>query len=366
MNQTNKNAMTYTSNPSGFVIHRGVNLSHWLSQTDPGMPRETFIVRDDIKLIKRLGFDHVRLPVDEENLWHEDGSINETGFRDVMKCLEWCREFDLRTVIDLHILRSHHFNARNNEGTMTLWTDPEAQDRFINLWLNLSARLKHTPLDQVAYELLNEPVAPEHEQWNVLIARAISAVRKHEPDRVIIVGPNRWQQPFYFEHLRIPENDPNIILSVHTYHPYFVTHYRAPWSVAKLYTGPVNYPGHCITDADFEKYVDTSNKALVDRLEEERAREYFDKERLASFVQLAADKAAEWGLQLYCNEFGSLPTIPRDMRLRYYQDITDVFREKGIAFANWDYKGNFGIVSWDPNNPGQRKVDQELVDTLVR
>ena len=217
----------------------------------------------------------------------------------------------------------------------------------------------------VAYELMNEPVAPDYEQWNVLIHRAINVIRKKEPDLVIIFGSNRWQKPFTFPFLKIPANDKNIILSFHTYHPYFVTHHKAFWSPAKFYEGPVHYPGQCIADSDWNKYIDTTNVPLMARLNEENARGFYNKDTLRSIIQPAIDKAKEYGLQLYCNEFGCLPNIPEEMRLKYYQDVTDNFRENNIVWASWDYKGNFGIVKWDSENKKTSAPNLNLIKILA-
>ena len=361
-----QNTPGYISNPSGFIIRKGVNLSHWMSQTRDWAPRDKFITREDIKLIRSLGFDHIRLPVDEEELWDENGNVIEQSLRHVRNCLDWCAECGLRAVIDLHILRSHHFNARNNEGQITLWGDTVAQNNLMTLWENLSEYLYGYPNDMVAYEIMNEPVAPDHEQWNKLIARAVKIIRKREPDRVIIIGSNMWQKPYTFPYLKVPEGDKNIILSVHTYHPYFVTHYKAYWSASKYYDGPVHYPGQCITDPDFEKYVDKTNEALMSRLEEENARDIYNKEKLRSILQDAIDKASELGLQLYCNEFGCLPSVTEETRLRYYQGVTDIFRENSIAYANWDYKGDFCIVEWDRKNLKNLEPNVKLIKVLTR
>ena len=58
-------AATAPANPAGFAIHRGTNLSHWLSQDFGWAPRTEWITENDIRYIASAGFDHVRLPVDE-------------------------------------------------------------------------------------------------------------------------------------------------------------------------------------------------------------------------------------------------------------------------------------------------------------
>ena len=74
---------------------------------------------------------------------------------------------------------------------------------------------------------MNEPVADDPEKWNVLVEKAIAAVRKIEPNRFLVIGSNRWQSVFTFDDLRIPADDKHIILSFHFYHPFLLTHHQA-------------------------------------------------------------------------------------------------------------------------------------------
>lgn len=56
------------SNPTEKIlkIKRGTNISHRLSQSDRrGSERENFITEKDMDLIAEVGYDHIRLPVDE-------------------------------------------------------------------------------------------------------------------------------------------------------------------------------------------------------------------------------------------------------------------------------------------------------------
>lgn len=356
----------YVPNPSGFVIEKGVNLSHWVSQCFGWSPRDKFITESDIALIDSLGYDHVRLPVDEEELFHEDGTFKDTALNYVKSCIDWCLKRDLRVVFDLHILRSHHFNSRNGEGKMTLWTDSAAQNNFLYLWDKLSDELKQYPNSMLAYEPMNEPVAPEHEMWNALLLKMVKSIRKKEPERVIIFGSNRWQLPYTYPFLEVPEGDKNIILSFHSYHPYFLTHRNAYWSVAKNYHGEVHYPGVTISEEDFKKYVDTTDSALMARIEEEKALSHHDRNTLVEVFHPAIKKAYDMKLQLYCNEFGCLPAAPKEMRKQYYEDVVSIFNEYNIAFANWDFKGDFGIVGWDRENYVTMEVDTMVVNALMK
>ncbi len=351
-------------NPSGFHIMRGVNLSHWLSQDFGWAPKYTWIQEEDIRFIDSIGYDHVRIPVDEHELWDENGVPIQEAFYHLRKCLEWCQKYNLRAVVDLHILRSHHFNAANEGGVNTLWVDPAAQDAFVNMWIELSDTLRHYPVDMVAYEFLNEVVAPEHDDWNRLLNRAIAAIREREPDRVLVIGSNMWKIASNLKYLDIPENDRNIILSFHIYSPLAFTHYQAEWTPAGSFNGRVNYPGQIISDEDFEKYIDTSKPEIAHAFAD--ARDYFDKQRLIDVFISGVEFAKSKNLQLYCAEFGCLPTVEREDRLRYYSDIIDAFEEHNIAWSNWEYKGDFGIFHFDREKQISMEPDFELIEILLK
>jgi endoglucanase len=326
---------------NSFRVQRGTNISHWLSQSRRrGEERRSFFTEEDVTLIARLGYDHVRLPVDEEQLWDESGQPEEQAFALLDAALDWCAERGLPVVVDLHIIRSHHFNRPDK----LLWTDPAEQERFLEIWRQLSDRLKARPNDQVAYELMNEAVADDPEDWNRLLARAVAVLREREPERTLVIGSNRWQQAETFDQLRIPEGDPNILLSFHLYTPMALTHYGASWTKVGEYAGPVRYPGEVVTEADMAGLPDD----LVAAIRDGRGL-YFDRtvleEKLAKPLALARVK----GLPLYCGEWGALPSVPRVDRLRWYRDFRSVLEKNGIGWAHWDYKGGFGVVDDDRN-----------------
>lgn len=324
-----------------FEITKGTNLGHWLSQSRKrGAEREQFIVKGDIEDIATMGFDHVRLPIDEEQMWDEEGKRHEDAFRLMENCIEWCRENNLRIIIDLHILRSHHFVAEERP----LWTDPAEQEKFYDLWRDLSKALIKYPVSLVAYELMNEAVADDPEQWNSLVTNAVKAIRETEPERTIVIGSNKWQQADTFDDLKVPANDPNIILSFHFYEPFILTHYNAGWTSMRGYTGPVHYPGIILTQDEFDELpAEMKNPAVEAFVGQE-----FNKEWMFSRWQKPIQKAEKLGLPLYCGEFGIITGPPEEDGYRWYQDMIDLFEENGIAYANWNFKsGGWGLKDED-------------------
>ncbi len=353
----------FTPNPAGFRIRRGVNLSHWLSQCFGWSPRATFITEDDIRFIARLGYDHVRIPIDEKELWTENGRPSEEAFGHLTRALDWCARNKLRAIVDLHTVRAHYFNAANEGGENTLWRDPAAQENFLKVWADIGARVGRYPVEMLAYEIMNEAVADDHEDWNRLLARAVASIRAREPRRVLVIGSNRWQIASTFPYLKVPVNDRNLILSVHTYAPLVFTHYKAYWTPLKTYAGSVHYPGPPLTQADLDGYADRKLPAVAAQLQD--ARDDYGPDRLLRELQPAIERAKALGLQLYLGEFGCLPSVPRRDRLAYYTDLVAVAEAHDVAWANWDYKGDFGIMGFDREKMRTLQPDAGLIEALL-
>ena len=332
--------------PEKFEVFRGTNIAHWLSQSRTrGVDRELFFTKADVIACAEMGFDHLRLPIDEEQMWDENGARHNDAFQLMNNCIDWCIENNLRVIVDLHILRSHHFNAREKP----LWTVPAEQEKFYDLWRDLSKALSKYPNSMVAYELMNEAVADDSELWNNLVANAVKAIREMEPERTIVIGSNKWQSVGTFDELKVPANDLNILLSFHFYEPFLLTHWNASWTHLKGYTGPVHYPDTILTQSEFD-LLPEEMKAIVAG----QVGKVYNKAWILEQWQKPIQKAKELGLPLYCGEFGIITGPPQEDMLRWYQDMIDLFEENGIGYANWNYKsGSFGLIDGE----GSRRED---------
>lgn len=320
-------------------MRTGVNISHWLSQTRRrGEERKSYITKADFEKIASVGFDHVRIPVDEVQLWDALGNKEKEAFELLHGAINWAIEAKLQVIVDLHILRSHHFNEKSNP----LWTDNVEQEKLVDMWRKLSKELKQYPNEVVAYEILNEAVADNPEDWNKVLNKVIVGIRVSEPERKIVVGSNKWQSSATFPDLKIPANDTNFILSFHFYTPHALTHHMASWSVISEYKGPVLYPGQIVDTAVYKDH----SKEFVDAMEN-HANGYFDKETLKKEMMIAIEVAKAKKLPLYCGEFGIYPTIPTEISLRWYKDVCEIFNENNISYSHWGYKGDFPVLNED-------------------
>ena len=343
-----------TDGVNNFTIKRGTNLSHWLSQSRVrGEARRLHIQEDDFARLEQLGFDFVRIPIDEEQFWDEKGNKLPEAWELLTNGIDLALKHHLRVVVDLHIIRAHHFNSASNK---LLFTSEEAQQGLINLWHQLSDVLKKYSNDYVAYEFMNEPVADDHEQWNIVVEKVHKALREVEPQRTLVIGSNRWQSYDTIEFLRVPEGDKNIILSFHYYNPMVLTHYGAPWASIGKYKGKINYPGIMVSQEDYDAAPEEVKGEL-----KQYTTQVWNKDKIREDFKDAIASAKKYGLQLFCGEWGVYEPVERELAYRWYKDMLEIFDEFDIAWTTWCYDGDFGF--WDQRREDYK--DKPLVDLLM-
>src|SRR5215203_5378760 len=247
---------------------------------------------------------------------------------------------------------SHWLSQSNRRGEerLSLFTESSAQERFFQCWRDLSGELKNYSVDDVAYELMNEPVADNPEDWNKLVRKLVSILRGLEPKRKIVIGSNRWQSANTFDQLYVPENDKNIILSFHMYEPFLLTHHTASWTGIKDYKGPVNYPGNIVNAEDLNNVPDSLRQTVL------RNKTSYNIDSIRRHFAKPIAVAKKYKLPLYCGEWGCLKTVPVAARLQWYRDMKTVLEENNIGWATWDYKGGFGIVGNNGQDAEVRKI----------
>ena len=342
-----------------FRIRRGTNLSHWLSQSEErGEARRQHIQEDDFERLEQLGFDFVRIPIDEVQFWDEEGDQLPEAWNLLTNALDLAVKHHLRAIVDLHIIRSHYFNAENEGGANanTLFTSEEAQQNLVDMWYQLSDALNGYSTDSVAYEFMNEPVAEDHEQWNQLIAKVHKALREREPQRTLVIGSNRWQGYETMKYLKVPEGDKNIVLSFHYYNPMLLTHYGAWWTPLGKYKGKVNYPGVLVSKEDYEAAPDSIKSQLEPFTQQE-----WNIDRIRADFKDAIEAAKKYGLQLFCGEWGVYEPVDRELAYKWTKDMLSVFDEYDIAWTTWCYDADFGF--WDQKKNDYK--DKGLVDILT-
>jgi endoglucanase len=140
---------------------------------------------------------------------------------DFLKQIDWvvaqAHKNNLLVILDYH-------------GDDALMQDPAANaPRFVASWKQFAEHYQSEP-SSVLFELLNEP---SHQMttdpWNALLLKALAVVRPTNPDRIVIIGPARWNSIWGLSTLTLPEQDHRILVTFHFYDPHPFTHQGAAW-----------------------------------------------------------------------------------------------------------------------------------------
>lgn len=348
---------------------RGVNFGGWFSQIDavqgndpetfPGLNEHlrAFLGPDDFRRVKGWGFDHVRLPVDWQNVFEPDTLAPR---EDVLALLDGAidglRGAGLEVILDLHKCPGHDFH----EGTkraQAFFTDPATRRDCLTVWTHLARR--YGGREGVLLEILNEPVAPSWAVWNEVQAELAAALRKLAPTATLVLGSNLWNSAAGFEHLA-PVKDENVLYSFHFYNPIVFTHQFAPWIEGEVFHVRRQYPG------TYDLPAETTHRLPLDAGR-------WDKARLAELMQHVFRFRERHGVRVACNEFGVYVGGPeRPGQLAWMRDMLALFREHEVGWSYWNYKNlDFGLESRGekrfasaPQYQGPDRIDLELVDLL--
>ncbi|MBO4981215.1 MAG: cellulase family glycosylhydrolase [Lachnospiraceae bacterium] len=320
-------------------LDRGINLGGYLSQCCHSAEHyDSFIGKEDVKLIAESGFDHIRLPIDYEVLETDEGDIREQGYARVRRVIDWCVEYDRNVILDLHKAYGYDFNDAGNEEKNSLFASEKLQQRFIRLWRRMAEQFATYP--NVAFELLNEVVEKENAPaWNSLIRRTLSEIRQISKTVPVIYGGIQWNSVKTLKLLEIP-NDPNVIFTFHFYEPLLFTHQKAPWVETMAPNQTVPYP------ETMEYYRRESKKLGFQGEVVTLARsQTMGTQFIEEMIKEAIDAAQKAGVSLYCGEFGVIDRAPAEDTLRWFQDVNTVFTKYHIGCAVWSYKEmDFGIT----------------------
>lgn len=357
---------------------QGVNFTDYMQPNagnrDKISPIKLNETAEHIKLIRRLGFETVRLPV-SFNVWAMPDStdISQSPYWVVIdNMINLCKQADLKLVIDYHHapLCDHTFEANKN--------------RIKALWLQIVDRLKNTDPTQVIFEIFNEPngVWFEQEQFFSPIStdnlvnfyqEIVTSIRNtggFNQQRKLVVGGNGFYEigfgdvgllPFLQRNAFL--NDPNIIYTVHFYEPRFFT-------MQGLDDGDALLP---VENVEFPATRDFSNTNVLDA-NDFFANNYFQAKDpdiialniagkgmgsiefvKARMMQLKA--LTDAGLQIWCGEIGVYrhfvdkvqqnpnPSFKGSLE-RYLKTLLDSLKNANIDWCWWDFEG--GMTFFNP------------------
>uniref|UniRef100_I5AU53 Endoglucanase n=1 Tax=Eubacterium cellulosolvens (strain ATCC 43171 / JCM 9499 / 6) TaxID=633697 RepID=I5AU53_EUBC6 len=322
----------------------GINLGGWLSQCDicDRKHLDSFIQEADIQQIAKMGFDHVRIPIDYRLFETEDGNPKEDGFRYLDRLLEWCNSYGLHMLIDVRETYGYTYDPEKREvERMRFFYSAEMQHRFQRLWMRVAGRYAQY-FGTVAFELLDEVVPEEvSEAWNETVRDVLTVIRQVAPRSWVVIGGVRYSCVKTVALLDVPF-DEHIVYSFHCFEPFAFTHQKAYWFGRMPFDYQMGYPD------SIERYREKSSVfpyevagMIYDPFGGNMGPHYFEQ-----LFQTAVRNADADHVPLYCGAYGVIDRAPSEDALRWFRDISDVFERYRIGRALWNYKGkDFGLVS---------------------
>jgi endoglucanase len=325
---------------------RGVNLGNYL-EAPPGQDWGAHYSSNDFVIIRNEGFDHVRLPI----AWHyyTGPGPNFTISNGFFPKVDFLVTNALNRGLSV-LLNIHHFDA--------FVADPASNsNKFCAIWQQIAARYSNSP-PQLAFELLNEPNgAASTSVLNPIYAEAIRLIRLTNPGRTVFVGPSQWNSITELSNLRLPDNDTNLIATVHCYDPFLFTHQGATWAGADPATTGLIFPGPPpvpLAPAPGISAWASNFIASYNTLPTEgnpcsaigfRAK-----------LQFAKQWSDYYGRPVHVGEFGAYTVAAPVSRARFYAEFRTIAESVGLGWAMWDWKAGFRY--WDDSTgqpaPGLR------------
>jgi hypothetical protein len=265
--------------------------------------RNSYFTEEDIKRIKELGFNCVRLPINYRII-EEKG-----GLKYLQNIVKLFAKHKLYVILDMHAAPgSQNIDWHSDsDGKALLWEDEKNRKKYVRLWEELAKAFKNE--DMIAgYDVMNEPVTKKTPLLTKVFQEVITAIRKQGDQHIVFIEGNNWGMDIDFiEKLE----DKNLAISIHYYRPVEYTFNWLPGA---------NYPGRVLG-------------------------KMWNKKEIEKIIRNAAEFAKKLKKPLYCGEFGVASRCECCAKeYRWVDDVLSIFKKYGIHWTYWTYKSVKGMA----------------------
>lgn len=186
----------------------------------------------DYGVVRGMGMNSVRFYLSYKTFEEDDRPFEykPSGWAWLDQNVEWARAAGVRLILNLHAPFGGYQSGGEGDA---LWSDEQAQRRFVELWRAIAERYRAEPTI-AGYGLLNEPAPVENiDQWKDLAERTIAEIRAVDQHHMIFVERasavgGDWSENAERNFFRV--DDSNVVYEFHFYKPYHFTHQSAEWS----------------------------------------------------------------------------------------------------------------------------------------
>lgn len=188
--------------------------------------KDNYVTKADIGYIASCGANTIRIPFNYRIFTDEDYmglKSNQDGFARIDSIVEWCREFGLYVILDMHATPGGQTgdNIDDSYGYPWLFESEVSQELFCDIWARIAKHYKNEPVI-LGYELMNEPIAPFFENMDFLnekfmpiCKKAVAKIREIDTNHIIVLGAPQWNTNF--KPVTDWTFDNNMMLTCHRY-----------------------------------------------------------------------------------------------------------------------------------------------------
>jgi endoglucanase len=175
------------------------------SNAHPGICGRDYIYNSEatIAYFCALGLNLLRLPLRWERLQPRLGAeLDATELERVRRTMAWAKAHGGQIILDIHNY-GRYVIERNGRSKSCVIDEkigdnvPVSRSDFADLWARL-ARSFRGESAVAAYALMNEPHDMGNSSWPTISQAAVSAIRRHDDGKLIIVPGDRWSNSFRF------------------------------------------------------------------------------------------------------------------------------------------------------------------------
>jgi hypothetical protein len=177
---------------------------------------------------------------------------------------------------------------------------------------------------------------------------------------VLFVGPGKWNSIDELGALLLPDDDENLIVTVHCYDPFFFTHQGATWSGPDTKVTGIRFPGPPAKPLLVDPKLNL-RKGVIDWIGRyntlPRERNPSSPIAFQDRLKLAHDWSEYYGRPIHMGEFGAYVAADPESRANFYREFRKALDRYGIGWAVWDWKAGFKYWEEANNRPAPRMHD---------
>ena len=252
--------------------------------------------------IREAGFRHVRINFFAFSRMNSEHRLTPTTLQALDQVVEQAILNGLIPVIDEHDVDECQETPKS------------CAEKLHEFWSQISSRYAHR-YPTAVYEILNEPGGNmDRDAWNALALEILKTIRAVDAERVVVVAGLNSDDPQNMQMIDLPENDRNIILTVHYYKPFAFTHQGAPWAELKN-----------------SRHVPWGTRSDQDAVQRD----------------FAAISRWARGRPVYLGEFGAYEKAGIESRAKYLAFIARSAELEGWSLACWQFDHDFALFDSD-------------------